>query len=547
MPIESEKKYPASGKQLQADNFVQEAEFRQEKPAREKTPAPYYSPIWSPDQTKSARGKTIQATYVERTEPTIAKYFGQSSWMVLDFLIGICAILVGFALSPHYHFNLHLYYSTFIIVASLIFSISLLISGVATGLYEKSLLVNRSQIVLVSIISCMAAVGLSALFFNFILYRPIGRLVLLITFATSFAAITLSRLKAHESFLLNKTKIIIVSDLREAIDIYNSIMVGARKSIYQILGTCVTDAEFMFPPGSDVLSFEKAKLLLQTKGNDDNLKDCGILCSISDLEQTCRELKADKIIVGNSYKKNMGYFSHIINCVPNGCRIMTWDSFNEEVLRLISLEHLTPDWFYSANLNVNHPILLIFKRGLDLFIASLGLLIGLPFMLLIALMVKLTSKGPVLYRQLRTGRFGRIFSIYKFRTMIANAENGNAQWASENDSRVTFIGRILRKSRLDELPQLWNVLKGEMSFVGPRPERPEFISTLVKEIPYYDMRHIVPPGLTGFAQVNYRYGANVEDAKRKLQYDLYYIKNFSILLDLQIILRTFAVMMRGSR
>ena len=168
-------------------------------------------------------------------------------------------------------------------------------------------------------------------------------------------------------------------------------------------------------------------------------------------------------------------------------------------------------------------------------------------MLVLGILIKLTSKGPVFYGQVRTGRFGHPFQIHKFRTMITDAEKEGVQWACEDDDRCTSIGRLMRKSRRDELPQLWNILNGEMSFVGPRPERPEWIEGLVKEIPYFDMRHVVPPGLTGFAQVNYPYGASVEDAKMKLQYELYYIKNFSPLLDLQVVLRTINAMMKGAR
>jgi lipopolysaccharide/colanic/teichoic acid biosynthesis glycosyltransferase len=181
------------------------------------------------------------------------------------------------------------------------------------------------------------------------------------------------------------------------------------------------------------------------------------------------------------------------------------------------------------------------KRVLDLTAASVGLLVCSPLMLGTALAVKLTSRGPIFFTQLREGRYKQPFRIVKFRTMRTDAEQAGAQWATKNDPRVTPIGAFLRKSRLDELPQFWNVLVGDMSLVGPRPERPEFNQMLVERIPWYDLRHLAKPGLTGWAQVCYPYGASVEDAIAKLEYEVYWMKKASLRFDLRIILRTIAV------
>jgi len=162
---------------------------------------------------------------------------------------------------------------------------------------------------------------------------------------------------------------------------------------------------------------------------------------------------------------------------------------------------------------------------------------------LIGALIKLNSAGPIFYRQKRVGKNGKIFEIAKFRSMFKDAEKNGAQWANEKDERITGMGKILRKTRIDELPQLWNVLKGEMSFIGPRPERPEFVEELQKQIPHYVMRHLVKPGLSGWAQIKFPYGASVEDAMEKLQYDLYYIKNRSFVLDLAITARTIAAVL----
>src|SRR6185369_7979167 len=186
------------------------------------------------------------------------------------------------------------------------------------------------------------------------------------------------------------------------------------------------------------------------------------------------------------------------------------------------------------------------KRAVDIFLSVTGLLLTLPFFPLIALAIKLDSKGPIFFRQLRVGNREKQFMLYKFRSMRQDAELGSgAVWAEKNDPRVTSLGKFLRNSRVDEIPQLINVLKGDMSFVGPRPERPEFVEKLKQIIPYYSKRHFIKPGLTGWAQVRYPYGASVEDAVEKLRYDLYYIKNISAFLDTLIFFETIKVVLFG--
>ncbi|HYO79360.1 MAG TPA: sugar transferase, partial [Thermoanaerobaculia bacterium] len=187
------------------------------------------------------------------------------------------------------------------------------------------------------------------------------------------------------------------------------------------------------------------------------------------------------------------------------------------------------------------------KRLFDVVASATALVLTAPLLVIVAIAVSISSGGSLLYRQTRTGRFGVPFEILKFRTMRVDAEAGGPVWARENDDRVTPLGRFLRRSRLDELPQLWNILKGEMSFVGPRPERPEFVKELEREIPFYQLRHLVPPGLTGWAQIRYPYGASVADARRKLGFDLYYVRNYGLRFDLGICLKTAVSMARGSR
>jgi exopolysaccharide biosynthesis polyprenyl glycosylphosphotransferase len=191
----------------------------------------------------------------------------------------------------------------------------------------------------------------------------------------------------------------------------------------------------------------------------------------------------------------------------------------------------------------------LLRRLLSLAVSFLALVICLPFIPLIILAVRLSSPGPIFFSQTRVGRRGRPFTAYKFRTMRQDAEANGAVWAAKDDPRVTPVGGFMRKTRLDEIPQLWNVLRGDMAFVGPRPERPEFVHWLSQEIPFYDLRHMIRPGITGWAQVRYQYGASLEETKRKLEYDLYYVKHQSIGLDLLIMFETIKtiILRRGAQ
>ncbi|MCE5336677.1 MAG: exopolysaccharide biosynthesis polyprenyl glycosylphosphotransferase, partial [Desulfobacteraceae bacterium] len=210
------------------------------------------------------------------------------------------------------------------------------------------------------------------------------------------------------------------------------------------------------------------------------------------------------------------------------------------------IEHTRPSWFIFSDGFKKTPLRSFYKTSFDLLCATIGLILTAPLMPLIALAIRIDSPGPVFFRQVRVGESGRKFRICKFRTMSQDAEKKTgAVWATENDPRITRVGKILRKTRLDELPQIFNVLKGDMSIVGPRPERPEFIEELSRIIPYYGVRHAIKPGITGWAQIKYSYGASVDDAVEKLRYDLYYIKHCSLIFDLLIVIETIKVVLFG--
>ena len=257
------------------------------------------------------------------------------------------------------------------------------------------------------------------------------------------------------------------------------------------------------------------------------------------LLEVVQRQKVHRVIVAMPDRRNTIPMQELLDLRMDGVKIEEAATWLERISGKIEVENLYPSWLVFGEGFRRSATFRIVRRLVSVVIALIGLVLALPLFPLIVLAIRLDSEGSVFYRQRRVGKAGRVFDVVKFRTMRADAEAiGGPQWAGNNDPRVTRIGRFLRSSRLDEIPQLWCVLKGEMAFVGPRPERPEFVEWLSKEIPYYGMRHMVRPGLTGWAQVKYKYGSTVEDAREKLQYDLFYIKNASIGLDLLIMFQT---------
>lgn len=260
--------------------------------------------------------------------------------------------------------------------------------------------------------------------------------------------------------------------------------------------------------------------------------------------------RTDKIVVSLSERRGAFPLSEVLNCKFSGIEVVDAPSFYEQITGKLMIENITPSWFIFSNGFRRTGFGRVMKRSVDVSLSLVGIILTLPLLPFVVLGVKLTSPGPILFSQVRVGQGDRPFLLYKFRSMRADAEKASgAVWAQKDDPRVTRFGKFLRKSRLDELPQLYNVLRGDMSLIGPRPERPEFVDKLKEVIPYYSERHFVKPGVTGWAQIKYPYGASVDDAIEKLRYDLYYIKNMSLLLDLIIVLETIKVVLfgRGSR
>lgn len=273
-----------------------------------------------------------------------------------------------------------------------------------------------------------------------------------------------------------------------------------------------------------------------------------VLGSLDRLKALADVYGIDTLILAGDQGQDAAWFPHLRPLRYAGVELLDFVALHEELAQEIPLDHINDEWLMNAAMNSSVVHIRKIKRILDFTVAGIGLVLSAPIALLAALLVKVDSPGPVFFRQRREGLDGRVFNVLKFRTMRHNAEaHSGAVWSRANDTRITRIGRFLRKWRIDEIPQLINVLRGEMSLVGPRPERPEFVETLAAAIPYYRERVLVPPGITGWAQIRYPYAASIDAARRKLQFDLYYIKHMSFFLDTLILLKTFKTIVVGLR
>ena len=305
-------------------------------------------------------------------------------------------------------------------------------------------------------------------------------------------------------------------------------------------------------------NFYVAALLNGDAGQKDNavtpgvplLNDLNTMTS-KDIISFLKEHSIDMIILAASAPLSSEAYRRLSEIKMAGIDVQELPYFCEKFFGKIPVYHVNDSWFIAEpiwgvrKIAYNEKAKVLADKVMSLFL----LLLALPIIICVSLLIKMDSKGPVIYMQKRVGKEGKIFNLYKFRSMRVDAEANGAVWAKENDSRVTRVGRYIRKCRIDEIPQLWNVLKGDMSLVGPRPERPEFEEELIREIPYFFVRHGVSPGITGWAQVNYPYGASIKDTVEKLQYDIYYIKNLSPFLDLLILGKTVRIVLfgRGAR
>ncbi len=443
-----------------------------------------------------------------------------STWLLVDVAIVSVAVYIAFMTFPPPgplatpHIALW--------QAAAIFSFVVIVASLVFGLYERETLLSRSRILTrVGLTACAATVVAYAIIYV-IMYATVSRRVsglamfLFVVGGVSvrFAAWWVVR-KVHCGLL--------VIGPRELFESFEDAQTDELLHEYRLVGYAT--------PHEDA----------SIAGNDPQY-----VGAIGTLMNKFGSLGVTDIVVGDHATRDARVMEWMVPCLQRGCRVTNEAIFYEKATGQILVDRITPAWFLFADLKVHCDEQATLKRVMDLLIAGLGLCLSAPLWPLIALAVKLCDGGPVFYSQERVGQNGRIFRLHKFRTMRPDAESGKSVWCAPNDPRVTRAGRFLRRTRLDELPQLYDVLVGRMSVVGPRPERPDIVRDLCGQVPYYAERHLVKPGITGWAQISFRYGASVEDAKRKLQFDLYYLKHMAFELDMIILFRTAGTFLKGA-
>ena len=441
---------------------------------------------------------------------------------VVEFLVMFYSLLAGFYVR-YSQGNLSLVDTPETLsYTAMAYAMAMTISMISVGLYQRGLPFSAGLLVRVGLSFLIASVAMSVVFYTFpdlVVGRGVMTYAMLFTFAgvlglrSLFFRLTNSDLQA--------TKVLVLGTGRQARMIAD---LEPRQPGFRVVGYVhVNESE---------TSIARERWL----NHDRTLMDMVL------------EFEVDEIVVAPDDRRLRLPVDQILDCKMSGTMVLDLLSFFEKETSRIKLDVLHPSWiFFSDGFRLS-GVAQYSKRALDLAAGVLIFLVAWPFMLLVAAAIMLESggKGPVLFHQVRVGLNGRQFRVHKFRSMRTDAEaDGVARWATKNDNRITRVGAVIRKTRLDELPQVFNVLRGEMSLVGPRPERPEFVEQLEKEIPFYAERHRVKPGLTGWAQLSYPYGATINDARNKLEFDLYYVKNASAFLDLIILLETVEVVLWG--
>jgi len=414
---------------------------------------------------------------------------------------------------------------------ALLFSVVMILVMTAMGLYQHITEDDTTLVFTRILLSFLLGVVLLTFIYKMVPELFFGRNVFLLAVLSSFFGIISCRLVWHlrQDQLLTQ----------------NTLVIGAGKKAEQLerlnrMGNAgVTISGYLNIEGSGPRMIK-----------DDRIFD--VDPDLTNLSKIIADHHIREIVIALDERRKFIPIDRILDCKMRGVRVIDVNTFLERQLGKICLKTLHPSSLIFTEGFIQNEAKTFIKRVFDVTVSSIILLLALPVMLVtvLAILIESGGRGSIIYRQQRVGANGNIFSIYKFRSMRENAEvDGKAVWASKNDARVTAVGKFIRKTRIDELPQLINVLKGDMSFVGPRPERPEFVENLSREIPFYSLRHHVKPGITGWAQICYPYGANVDDAREKLQYDLYYLKNNTIFLDVLILIQTAAVILlcKGAR
>ena len=401
---------------------------------------------------------------------------------------------------------------------------------------------------------CLTAFYLFDLY-DFVVMHDRRELVLRLVQALGLAWIALAlTFYAFPSLMIGRGVALIALPLALAL------MVGWRLSIHWFLGH-PDFGERILIVGSGNLAVEVAREVLDRPdagyrivgfvGTDSELLGKSLINPrvigiTSELTEVVKRENIDRIVVAMGERRGLLPTEILLKLSLAGTvSIEEGATFYERITSRVSLNMMRPSWLIFSGRGRQARLKGLVRSFVHRLVALVGGILSLPIALLTALLIKLDSRGPVFYRQERMGTNGKPFVLVKFRSMRVDAEQSGPVWASKDDQRTTRVGRIIRKIRIDEIPQFWNILRGEMNFVGPRPERPHFVAQLAQEIPYYEQRHLIPPGLTGWAQIKYPYGASIEDARQKLQYDLFYVKNQSLILDAIVLFETIKIILFG--
>ncbi len=399
-------------------------------------------------------------------------------------------------------------------------------------LYDYAVMNNRRE----ALLRLIQAMGIAWTFLAIVFYLVppllMGRGTLIYSVVITLVLLLIWRTLIH--FLTGHPdlgeKILIIGAGKAAVETAN-VVFQRRDAGYRVVGFIAVE---------DVGSGDSRRSAAE-------LGNAQILGTVDELEQIVVEKKIDRIVVALAQRRGNFPTEVLLRMsLENNVNIEECASFFERITGQVHLDMLRPSWLIFSGRTRDTRLTVVFREIVNRCLALIGLILSFPLAILTALIIKLESKGAVFYKQERVGKDGSVFELIKFRSMRFDAEaDGKPVWAASDDDRATVVGRLIRKIRIDEIPQFWNIIKGEMSFIGPRPERPHFVSELAREVPFYEHRHLVAPGLTGWAQIKYPYGASFEDARQKLQYDLYYIKNQSLALDVIIVFETIKTVLFG--
>jgi sugar transferase (PEP-CTERM system associated) len=439
--------------------------------------------------------------------------------LVYAAFIAAVYLRVGFEGAPFELVEKHGYWKA--AVAAIVY----LASFYLFDLYDFLVMHDRRELVL----RLVQALGLAwiALAFSFRVFPELmlGRGISLISLPLALTLMVGWRISIHW-FLGHPDfgeRILIVGSGAQAVEMAREVL-NRPDAGYRIVGFVGTDAELL------------GKSLINPR----------VIGLTEELDQIVKRENIDRIVVAMGERRGQLPTDKLLQLSLAGqVNIEEGASFYERLTSRVSLNMLRPSWLIFTGRGRQKKLAELSRNVVHWLVALVGAILSLPILLVTAVLIKLESKGPVFYKQERVGKNGRTFVLTKFRSMRVDAEADGPVWAQKGDDRTTRVGRVIRKVRIDEIPQFWNIVKGEMSFVGPRPERPHFVAQLAQEIPFYEQRHLIAPGLTGWAQIKYPYGASIEDARQKLQYDLYYIKNQSLMLDAIILFETVKIILFG--